>query len=214
MIGPMLRVLVIGLVLLVAVMLATKRIAAPLPQPENATVFPAPLALPEFELTTTDGQAFSRESFADRYSLVFFGFTNCPDICPLTLAALAGSFEELESAGAELPDVVFVSVDPNRDTPAQIATYLGAFDSRFRGLSGDRTRLDPLLRALGVTVMTHPSADGGSYSVTHNGTIYVVGPEAGVIATLADNLGAAEIANDFRRIRALHQRGSTAPSTT
>jgi protein SCO1/2 len=214
MIGPMLRILVIGLVLLVAAMFTMKRVGAPLPQPENATVFPAPLALPEFELTTTDGQAFSRESFADRYSLVFFGFTNCPDICPLTLAALAGALEEIESVGAELPDVVFVSVDPSRDTPAQIASYLGAFDARLRGLSGDRARLDPLLRALGVTVMTHVSADGGSYSVTHNGTIYVVGPDAGVIATLADSLGAAEIAADFRRIRALHQRGSTATTTT
>ncbi len=214
MIGPMLRILVIGLVLLVAAMFATKRIGVPLPQPENATVFPAALALPEFELTTTDGQAFGRESFSDRYSLVFFGFTNCPDICPLTLAALAEAFEELESAGAELPEVVFVSVDPNRDTPAQIASYLGAFDTRFHGLRGDRARLDPLLRALGVTVMTHASADGGSYSMTHNGTIYVVGPEAGVIATLADSLGAAEIATDFRRIRALHQRGSTATSRT
>ena len=214
MIGPMLRVLIVGLVLLVAAMLATQRMRLELPPPENATVLATALALPEFALTTTDGRTFSKDDFADRYSLLFFGFTNCPDICPLTLAALAGAYAELESdAVTELPDVVFVSVDPSRDTPVRIADYLNAFDARFQGLSGNRASLDPLLRALGVTVMTHAAADGANYSVTHNGTIYVIGPNAALIATLADNLSAGEIADDFRRVRALDRRAAAAPTT-
>jgi len=213
MIGPMLRVLVIGLVLLVAVMLATHRTLVQ--PPEHATVLQRPLALPDFELVTTTDRAFTRNDFTARYSLLFFGFTNCPDICPLTMAALAGAYADLETdATAALPDVVFVSVDPNRDTANRIATYLDAFDPRFIGMTGDRARLDPLLRALGVTVMTQAAANGSDYSVTHNGTIYVIGPDASLIATLDDNLTAAEIATDFRRIRALQQRASSAQSST
>jgi protein SCO1/2 len=214
MIGPMLRVLIIGLVLLVAAMLATQRMRLQLPPPEDATVLATPLALPQFALTTTDGRPFETRDLVDRYSLLFFGFTNCPDICPLTLAALAGAYAELENdADTELPEVVFVSVDPRRDTPARIADYLNAFDARFHGIRGERTSLDPLLRALGVTVMSHAGADGASYSVTHNGTLYVVGPDAALIATLADNLSAGEIAENFRRVRALHRRASAAPTT-
>jgi len=213
MIGPMLRVLVIGLVLLVAVMLATQRTLVQ--PPEHATVLQRPLALPDFELATARGLAFTRDDFTERYSLLFFGFTNCPDICPLTMAALAGAYADLErDAKVTLPDVVFVSVDPNRDTADRIATYLRAFDPRFIGMTGDRAHLDPLLRTLGVTVMTQAAANGSGYSVTHNGTIYLIGPDASLIATLDDGLTAAEIATDFRRIRALHQRASTAPPST
>jgi len=212
MIGPMLRVLVVGLVLLVAVMLATQRTLVQ--PPEHATVLQRPLALPDFELVTTTDRTFTRNDFTARYSLLFFGFTNCPDICPLTMAALAGAFADLETDAIALPAVVFVSVDPNRDSADRIATYLDAFDPRFVGLTGDRAHLDPLLRTLGVTVMTQAAANGSAYSVTHNGTIYVVGPDASLIATLDANLTAAEIATDFRRIRALHQRASAARSTT
>jgi protein SCO1/2 len=215
MIGPMLRILVVGLVLLVAVMLTAQRLRTTPPQPENATVFETSLALPDFELGTSDGRRFSKDDLDDHYSLLFFGFTNCPDICPLTMAALAGAYETLgRDDAAALPAVVFISVDPNRDTPARVGDYVHAFDSRFVGITGDRASLDPLLRTLGVTVMTHAVAGSDSYSVTHNGTIYVIGPDAELIATLDTDLTAMQIASDFRRIRALHRRASGARTTT
>lgn len=212
MIGPMLRVLVIALVLLVAIMLATIGLRRPLPQPETASYFETPLALPEFSLRDTDGEAFTRDDLRGGFSLLFFGFTNCPDICPLTMAALASAYRELESGDTPPPAVVLVSVDPNRDSPERIADYLRRFDSRFLGATGEQTALEPLLRALGVSVMFREFPDRPGYSVTHNGTIYVVGPGAELIATMSGSPTPAEIATDFRRIRDLYRRQHATPA--
>ncbi len=203
MIGAMLRVLVVGLVLLVGVMLATTSLRRPLPAPVQASYFATPLELPAFNLDATDNEAFSRNDLRGQYSLMFFGFTNCPDICPLTLATLAQAYRELEDAVSQLPDIIFISVDPSRDTTDAIATYLQNFDDRFAGATGSRRNLDPLLRALGVTVMVHELPDQPSYTVTHNGTIYMIGPDAELIATIDGSVSASEIATDFRRVRAL-----------
>ena len=203
MIGAMLRVLVIGLVLLVGVMLATTNLHRPLPPPNQASYFETPLELPAFNLDGTDNETFSRDNLRGQFSLLFFGFTNCPDICPLTLATLAQAYGELAAAVGEPPVVVFVSVDPNRDTTDRIGTYLQNFDARFTGATGSRRNLDPLLRTLGVSVMIHELPDQPSYSVTHNGTIYMIGPDAELIATIDGSESASNIATDFRRVRAL-----------
>jgi protein SCO1/2 len=206
MIGPMLRILVIGLVLLVAVMFMTVNGRRPLPQPEVATYFETPMALPRFDLDAADGSRLSTTTFGDGYALLFFGFTNCPDICPLTLAQLATAYRSLELRGAVLPQVVFVSVDPNRDSADTIARYLENFDARFVGATGSRQALDPLLRALGVTVMIQEFPDQPGYAVTHNGTIYVIGPNAELIATMPGSPPAPTIASDFLRITALDRK--------
>ena len=203
MIGAMLRVLIIGLVLLVGVMLATTSLRRPLPAPAQASYFEMPLALPAFNLDGTRSEAFSRNDLRGQYSLLFFGFTNCPDICPITLASLAQTYSELDAAGTQLPEVVFVSVDPNRDTTDRIAAYLQNFDERFTGVTASRRNLDPLLRALGVSVMIHEFPDQPSYTVTHNGTVYMIGPDAELIATIDGSASATDIATDFRRVRAL-----------
>ncbi|MDH3419569.1 MAG: SCO family protein [Gammaproteobacteria bacterium] len=206
MIGAMLRVLIIGLLLLVGVMLATTSLRRPVPLPEQASYFEMPLELPAFNLDGTGNETYSRDNLRGQFSLMFFGFTNCPDICPLTLATLAQAYGELEDAGSQLPEVVFVSVDPNRDTIDAIAAYLSNFDARFTGVTGSRRNLDPLLRALGVTVMVQEFPNQPSYSVTHNGTIYMIGPDAELIATIDGSVSAREIAIDFRRVRALDLR--------
>jgi len=206
MIGAMLRVLIIGLVLLVGVMLAMTSLRRPVPAPAQASYFEMPLALPAFNLDGTGNETFSRDDLRGKFSLLFFGFTNCPDICPLTLATLAQAYGELENAVSQLPGVVFVSVDPNRDSTEGITAYLQNFDARFAGATGSRRNLDPLLRTLGVTVMVHEPPDQQSYTVTHNGTIYMIGPDAELIATIDGSVTASELAIDFRRVRALDLR--------
>jgi len=206
MIGPMLRVLVIGLVLLVAVMFATADLRRPPPQPEFANYFETPLALPAFTLESAAGGSFSSEDLHERFSLMFFGFTNCPDICPVTLAALARASAELEASSSPLPQVVFVSVDASRDTPERISAYLENFDRRFVGITGNRSSLDPLLRALGVTVMIEELPNQPEYTVTHNGTIYMIGPNAELVATMGGSQPADAIATDVRRVRELDRR--------
>jgi len=206
MIGAMLRVLVIALVLLVGVMFATNNLLRPPPYPESASYFETPLELPEFALADTMGRPFSLDALRGQFSLMFFGFTNCPDICPVTLAALASAHSELEQNAGEPPAVIFVSVDPNRDTPERITRYLESFDSGFIGVTGAQGELQPLLSALGVSVMIIEHPDQPTYSVTHNGTIYIIGPDAELIATLSGSPAPATIVTDFTRIKNLYRR--------
>lgn len=200
MIGGMLRVLVIGLVLLVAVMFMLPRLPDPAPPPEAATVFDAPEALPKVQLVDQAGRPFSIEDLEGRYSLVFFGFTNCPDICPLTLQVLASAKRDLEQRGVEPPRLVFVSVDPARDAPERIRDYVGAFDADFVGVTAEEERLQPLLDALHVTVHKE-EVDGERYNVVHNGTVYVLNEDADWIALFSGTQDAATIASDYERIR-------------
>src|SRR5690606_16605690 len=172
----MLRILVVALVLLVAAMFMFPRPSARA-QPANATVLPEPRPLPDVALVDTSGRPFDWSSLGGRHALVFFGFTNCPDVCPLTLQVLARTRAALVERNAKtVPAVVFVSVDPNRDTPERIAAYLGGFDAEIVGVTAPEPELEPLLAALGVGVEKH--AHGGEqYTVTHNGAVYFLDAE-------------------------------------
>jgi len=130
----MLRVLVVGLVVLVAAMFMMPRAPSPT---SAATVLPEPRALPDVDLVDAHGSRFDLDAFRGRFTLLYFGFTQCPDVCPITLKVLADARAKLnERAPQALPQVVFVSVDPERDTPAAIAEYLGHFDASFVGATG------------------------------------------------------------------------------
>lgn len=203
--GPLLRVLIVALVLLVAAMLAIPR-TGPLPEPDNATVLPLARPLPDFTLTDHDGEPFTKRSLEDRFTLMFFGFTNCPDVCPITLQVLRSTAERLRAeAPDEVPDVVFVSVDPFRDTPERIAAYVNAFDPAFIGVTGPDERLRPLLATLGVAVEKHEH-HGEQYNVVHSGVVYVIGPRAEWIAVSSSPHVPETIASDFLRIRAAYLR--------
>jgi protein SCO1/2 len=170
----MLRILVVGLVMLVAALMLMPRPDDLLPAPAVATELPEPRPLPPVTLTDHHGNAFSLESLTGRPTLAFFGFTHCPDICPLSLAAIAGALGEMRADNVEpLPQVLFVSVDPERDSPERIRAYLQNFDAEFIGATGQADELAPLLEALSVTVHRQV-LDDASYTVTHNGTIYVL----------------------------------------
>jgi protein SCO1/2 len=168
-IGGVLRILVLALVMLVAVMFMLPR-----PGPQVATMLDAPRELPAVALIDQEGAPFAPGDLAGRPTLVFFGFTNCPDICPTTLAVIAAAVRDLrERSAAIVPQVLFVSVDPARDSPAQIKRYLSAFDADFMGATADANTLAPLLETLAVTVHIETRGDE-TFRVTHNGTIYVL----------------------------------------
>jgi len=209
MLGGMLRILVVGLVVLVAAMFMLPR--APTP-PAAATVLPEPRALPAVELVDTAGARLDLGAFRGRYSLLYFGFTNCPDVCPLTLKVLADARVKLaERSPLVVPQIVFVSVDPSRDSPAEIASYLGRFDPAFVGATAPTERLAPLLEALGVTVEKHRHG-GDDYTITHNDTIYVIGPGAELIAVASGPHDAAIVASDFLKIRQRYRASHRAPA--
>ncbi|HSN71827.1 MAG TPA: SCO family protein, partial [Steroidobacteraceae bacterium] len=133
------------------------------------------------------------------WHLVFFGFTNCPDVCPNTLTILA----RVEKALADLPEsqqpgVVLVSVDPTRDTPEQLGPYVRFFGERFVGITGTEENIAALTSALGVPV-AKVDLEGG-YTMDHGAGIFVLDPEVRVRAFFSTPHEVATIASDYRRI--------------
>lgn len=151
---------------------------APPPALETATLLGEGRALPAFELRDGDGQPFANEQLAGGWTLMFFGFTHCPDVCPVTLATLAAVTEKLETQGVEAPRVAFVTVDPERDTPAVAARYAKHFDGDFRGLSGDAAEIEKLAAALGIVYVKVPVGGAGGYTMDHGTSVLLLGPDA------------------------------------
>jgi protein SCO1/2 len=150
--------------------------------PVAATMLPAGNELPDFTLLDHTGTAVDRSVFAGQWDLVFFGFTNCPDICPATMTVLGQTRRELAAEGrGPLPRVVLVSVDPERDTPEAMARYVGYFGDGNLGLTGDIEEIRKLTGALGV-FFQKSAADGGNYGVDHSTVVLVVDPQGRLTA--------------------------------
>lgn len=158
-------------------------------------------ALTDFTLIDQQGKAFGSANLRGRWSMLFFGYTNCPDFCPTTLATLAAMKKRLRAANAAvLPQVIFVSVDARRDTPAQLAKYVPYFDPEFIGLTGaDQPSVEAVAKQLGVAVIIQPAA-GGGYTVDHSGFIFVLDPDGRIAAILTGPFSAAALQADFQSI--------------
>ena len=159
-----------------------------------------PYQKPEFTLTDTSGAAYD---FADRTAagptLLFFGYTNCPDVCPTTMADIAVALRNVDPAVAAETSVVFVTTDPARDTPDVLADYLGRFDADlptdFVGLTGDQDQIDQAQLAAGVPL----AEDGGQ---THSALLLLYGTDGEAdVAFDAENSG-ADIAHDLTVVAA------------
>jgi protein SCO1/2 len=205
----MLRILVVGLVVLVAAMFLLPRAQRGAP-PQTATVLPEPRPLADVRFVDATGREAHFSDFKGEFTLLFFGFTNCPDICPLTLSLLAQVRADIASRAPRLtPRVLFVSVDPNRDTPERIAAYLKGFDPEFLGVTASDAELAPLLQGLGVAVEKHEHG-GANYNVVHNSAIYVLDANAQWVAVSTGPHDPQIVASDFLRIR---RRQSGRPSS-
>lgn len=165
-----------------------------------ATVLDAPRVLPSVAMIDGDGESFTLSALAGRPVLVFFGFTHCPDICPITLAVLAQAMDSLRDE-QPAPAVLFVSIDPGRDTPALIKAYVEAFDTDFIGATADEATLAPLIAALSVSVHKERLGDA-VYNVVHNGTVYVLDADGRWAAIFGGSTHRAEdIVRDYRALR-------------
>ena len=199
----MLRVLVVALVVLVAAMFLLPR-AQRGAAPQTATVLPEPRPLADVRFVDEAGREAHLRDLKGNFTLLFFGFTNCPDVCPLTLSLLAQVRADVASRAPRLtPRVLFVSVDPNRDTPQRIDAYLNGFDPEFFGVTAPDAELAPLLQALGVAVEKHEHG-GANYNVVHNSAIYVLDANAEWIAVSTGPHDPKIIASDYLRIRQRH----------
>jgi protein SCO1/2 len=167
--------IVLGGALAAGIFVATK-----LNKPANlqtAFVLPLPNALPDFSLLDQSGDRVNADTFRGQWDLVFFGFTNCPDICPTTLQVLASAKRELIESGARtLPRVVLVSVDPERDTPELLGQYVDYFGEGNLGVTGELEGIKTLTAALGIYFEKAPT-DDGNYGVDHSAAVLVINPD-------------------------------------
>lgn len=125
----------------------------------------------DFTLTEHTGRAVTRADYLGKPAAVFFGFTHCPEVCPTTLLQLSNHLRALGSDGDAL-NVLFITVDPERDTPEQLALYLQSFDPRIRGLSGNPAQIDAALAAFKAYAKRIPSE--GGYTMDHTASVYLV----------------------------------------
>jgi len=153
------------------------QLASPPPVPRTATLLPATSELSEFSLLNQHGEAIGRDVFEGQWDLLFFGFTQCPDICPLTLQILANAQQQLADMGQQpLPRIVLVSVDPERDTPEVIGEYVGHFGNDSLGITGSMDEVRKLTNGLGI-FFEKSEADEENYSVAHSAVVLVVDPD-------------------------------------
>ena len=150
----------------------------------------------DFHLIDSQGRAFTRSTLLGRPTLVYFGFTHCPDECPDTLAALARVKKE---SGLPALQVLFVTVDPARDTPAVLAEYLRHFDPSFLGLTGDVAEIHRFAASLGIGI-TRVSLPGGDYDFDHTMAILLFDSRAREVGVFTPPFDARQLAKSLRRV--------------
>lgn len=145
---------------------------------QPGTVLDAPFAKPQLHLTDNQGKPFDLvKQTAGHPTLLFFGYTHCPDVCPTTMSDLALAKSKLSAADQAKLKVVFVSTDPERDTPARLSQWLGAMDKSFIGLTGDFTTIQTAARSVGVGISPPVKEKDGSITVTHGAEVLAFSPK-------------------------------------
>jgi protein SCO1/2 len=155
-----------------------------------------------FTLTDQDGRQVSDKKFEGRYRLIYFGFTYCPDVCPVDLQNIGQALRQLEKSD---PDVaariqpIFISVDPERDTPSVLKQYVAAFHPRLIGLTGTPQQIADVAKEYGAYYQKEAREGSSDYMVNHARLALLFGPRGEPIAILPHDQGAAAIAAELRR---------------
>ena len=188
--------------LLAAVLLSACSPPQP-PQLKQGTLLPSAKAIADFQLTDQHGKPFTRNNLVGKWSFAFFGYTHCPDVCPTSLSMLAQVMKKLERNDNldTKPQVVFVSVDPERDTPELLAQYLPYFNPDFIGVTGDPQQLLLLTRQLGIMYGKVPGDNADDYLVDHSASIILFDPDGNFLALFGMPHDPDLIAQDFVAIK-------------
>jgi protein SCO1/2 len=153
----------------------------------------------DFELKDPAGNTRHLADFKGKAVVIFFGYTQCPDVCPTTLAALAEAMKRL-GADAGRVQVLFVTVDPERDTPQLLAQYVPAFDPRFLGLYGDADATSRTAKEFKVIYQKVPGASPGSYTMDHSAGTYIFDPQGRLRLYVANGQGSDVFVHDLREL--------------
>lgn len=174
----------------------------PPPELRDATLLPELRPLASFSLVDDRGETYDNQRLLGHWTLLSFGYTHCPDICPTTLAMLAQVNQQLKERGIQVPfKTRFVSIDPERDTPQRLQEYVSYFDPDFMGVTGSPEALSALTRPLGILyrkVITEESAMG--YVMDHSASLILLDPQGRYFALFSSPHDAAALTEDILTI--------------
>jgi protein SCO1/2 len=176
----------------------------PAPPPSiGGFVLPEPRKLPAVDLVDENGEPFTPSQFAGRWSFVYFGYTYCPDVCPLALIELAALKDRLASEQPETTAAYYlVSVDPQRDTPARLHEYVHYFDPTFHGLTGSLDAISALAKAAEALFFVPPGQGLENYLVSHSNNFVLLNPRGELEAIFTPPHSPEQLAADFAKIAA------------
>jgi len=162
-------------------------------------LFDNPRSLPQVILQSSTEATWTQQDLIGQWDLLFFGYTFCPDICPTTMADLRAVVQALPKEAQDTLQVTMVSVDPERDTPKQLAEYLGYFDADFKGVTGEPAELAKLAQALSIAYIP-PDTSEENYLVDHSGQVVMINAEGQYVGFIRPPFKAAELSLWLPRI--------------
>ena len=175
-------ILLIGIVLGLLLVVFAGSLFITIPYRIQGSLIEPPIIAGEINLTRQDGSIYRLSEQRGKFVVIFFGYTHCPDICPATLTEFQKIKKGLKNRSDDV-QFVFITVDPERDTPAELAAYLDYFDPAFIGLTADRSELEPVWKAYGVYQLKQSANSAAGYLVDHSTRMYVVDPHGNLILT-------------------------------
>jgi protein SCO1/2 len=169
------------------------------PTVKSGVLLQQPRPLAEFSLVDQDGRPFTRASLQGGWTLLFAGYTHCPDICPTTLALMKALEQKLAADGRAVR-MVFLSVDPARDTPQRLKEYVRAFSPNIEGVSGPTGQLDVLCRSLGLAYTKVPETGAADYSMDHSAALTLLNPRGEIAGYFQPPLQLDALAADLATV--------------
>ena len=171
----------------------------------DATRFPEAREIASFSLIDHNSAVFDNSVLKDRWSFIFFGYTHCPDVCPTTLSILNSVAQKLGDLDEDIR-FVFLSVDPERDTPEQLAQFVSYFNADFIGVTGTPEGIEQITRQLGVLhIRAQPEEGASGYLVDHSASVFLFDPDGRYHAVFSPPLSADAIAGDFKKMLQAYQ---------
>jgi protein SCO1 len=182
--------LLIGVLAVIGYALLTR------PHTFAGTVLETPQTAYDFNLVGPGDQRVSLSDSTGKMRVIFFGYTSCPDVCPTTMADLTRVLKLLGNKAGQV-QVLFVSVDPEKDTPKRLSGYLSQFDARITGLSGSLAEIQTTAKEYGVFFEKKPFGEQGGYTVDHTAMIFLINPEGKMVMVFPYGTKPADIASDI-----------------
>jgi len=176
---------------------------------KEGTIFPVPRDISPFSLVYADQKPFTNQNLKGHWSMLFFGFTNCPSLCPTTLNVLNKMYTAMQKDQIkQLPQIVFISVDPDRDTALKTNKYAMSFNKQFIGATGTKNNIKKLADELSIMYMKVKNTNANNpndYQVDHSGTILLFNPQGQLLALFSTPHDADNLKNDMLAIERHYQ---------